>query len=73
MDLIEKIKEAKVFLEEKGITSPEVGVVLGTGLNELIQYINVEASIAYSDIPHFPVSTVEFHKGKLIYGTLGSK
>lgn len=73
MDLIEKIKEAKKFLEEKGITSPEVGVVLGTGLNELIQYINVEASIAYSDIPHFPVSTVEFHKGKLIYGTLGSK
>lgn len=73
MDLIEKIKEAKVFLEKKGIISPEVGVVLGTGLNELIQYINVEASIAYSDIPHFPVSTVEFHKGKLIYGTLGFK
>lgn len=73
MDLFDKIEQAKVFLEKKGINNPEVGVVLGTGFNELINYIEVEENISYSDIPHFPVSTVEFHKGKLIYGNLGSK
>lgn len=73
MDYFDKIQQAKIFLEEKGITNPEVGVVLGTGLNQLINHIEVEKNISYSDIPHFPVSTVEFHKGKLIYGRLGSK
>lgn len=73
MDYYKKIQEAKVFLEDKGIMNPEVGVVLGTGLNDLINYIDIEVSISYSEIPHFPVSTVEFHKGKLIYGRLGSK
>ncbi|MGZ5255376.1 MAG: purine-nucleoside phosphorylase [Flavitalea sp.] len=73
MEYYKKIQEAKAFLEDQGIINPEVGIVLGTGLHELISYINVEQNISYSDIPHFPVSTVEFHKGKLIYGSLGSK
>lgn len=61
------------FLQSKNIAQPTVGVVLGTGLHKLLEYVNVEQIIAYSDIPNFPVSTVEFHKGNLIYGSIGNK
>ena len=61
------------FLFQKGIDQPAVGVILGTGLHKLLEYINIKISIPYTDIPNFPVSTVEFHKGNLIYGTIGNK
>ena len=68
---LEQIKSTANFLEQKGFTHANVGVVLGTGLGELVHYINVKYKIAYGDIPNFPLSTVEFHKGNLIYGDIG--
>jgi purine-nucleoside phosphorylase len=64
------IIETAQFLQSKQVRQPLVGIVLGTGLNSLIDEIKVSASISYNDIPHFPVSTVEFHKGQLIFGTI---
>jgi len=68
--MFEKIKEVAAFLQSKGITSPDTGIVLGTGLGKLVSEIDIEIAIDYADIPHFPVSTVESHKGHLIYGNL---
>jgi len=68
-----KINETASFLEQNGITAPEIGVVLGTGLGKFIDQIKVEMVMEYQNIPHFPLSTVEFHKGKLLMGTLGNK
>lgn len=68
--MFEKIKEVAAFLRSKGITSPDTGIVLGTGLGKLVSEIDIEIAIDYADIPHFPVSTVESHKGHLIYGNL---
>ena len=53
--------------------TPTVGIVLGSGLGNFIDEIEVEKEVAYADIPHFPVSTVEGHKGKLVFGKLGGK
>lgn len=61
------------FLKEKGVSNPEIGIVLGTGLGKLVDEINIEREIAYDDIPNFPEATVEFHSGKLIYGDLAGK
>ena len=69
----EKIKETTNFLIEKGFHFPEVGIILGTGLGQLVNHIKIEYEVAYKDIPNFPISTVEFHSGKLIYGTLENK
>lgn len=68
--MFEIIKEIAAFLQSKGITSPDTGIVLGTGLGKLVSEIDIEVSLDYADIPHFPVSTVESHKGHLIYGNL---
>lgn len=68
-----KIKETVAFLLTKGIQSPETGIILGTGLGNLIHKIDIEIVLDYKDIPHFPVSTVEFHNGKLIYGKLNGR
>lgn len=65
--------EARDYLIENNISQPEIGIVLGTGLEKLLSYIDVKKTIPYSEIPNFPVSTVEFHKGNLIYGTMGDK
>ncbi len=65
--------EAANFLLSKKFTDAGVGVVLGTGLHELINYVDIEQTISYADIPGFPVSTVEFHKGNLIYGNVANK
>ena len=61
------------FLKEKGFNAPQVGIVLGTGLGQLVDHLELEVAINYTDIPNFPVSTVEFHSGKLLYGTLEGK
>ncbi|HWZ35707.1 MAG TPA: purine-nucleoside phosphorylase, partial [Mucilaginibacter sp.] len=54
-----------------GDFQPEVGIILGTGLGGLVNEIQVEKQLMYSNIPDFPMSTLEFHSGKLIFGTLG--
>src|SRR4051812_41108968 len=69
---IQQITETATWLQQQGITVPKVGIVLGTGLGELVKMIDIEKSIAYSEIPNFPLSTVEFHKGNLIYGKVGT-
>ena len=71
--LIEQIKEATAFIESKIDTKPDFGIILGTGLGALINEIEVEKVIEYDDIPHFPISTVESHHGKLIFGKLSSR
>lgn len=68
-----QIKEAFTFLRGKGISEPEIGIVLGTGLGKLADEIEQEIVVEYTNIPHFPVSTVESHAGKLIYGSIGGK
>ncbi len=68
-----KINNTVKFLLSSNITAPEICIILGTGLSKLIDVIEVEQIIDYADIPNFPVSTVEFHKGKLIYGKMNGK
>ncbi len=70
---LEQIKHTVEFLKLKGILEPEIGIVLGTGLGNLATKIETNLVIDYEDIPNFPVSTVEMHKGKLIYGKIGGK
>ncbi|MEO9481872.1 MAG: purine-nucleoside phosphorylase [Ekhidna sp.] len=71
--MIEKVSAAVKFLKEKGFDDPEVGIILGTGLGALADEITIEKEFVYSNIPHFPIATVEFHKGKLIYGSFEGK
>jgi purine-nucleoside phosphorylase len=71
--MLQTIKEATGFLQEKTNYKPQVGIILGTGLGGLVAEIKIEHSISYEDIPHFPVSTVEGHSGRLIFGNLGGK
>jgi purine-nucleoside phosphorylase len=73
MTIIDQLKETTAFIQAKFARQPQVGIVLGSGLGNLTNEINVEVSIPYSEIPHFPVSTVEGHSGKLLLGTLGGK
>lgn len=61
------------FLNSRGIDNPEVGIVLGTGLGKMAERIDIIQSVRYEDIPGFPVATVEFHHGRLIYGSLQGK
>ena len=68
--MLDKIHETSEYLKKKGITNPHTGIVLGTGLGKLIDDIEIDKVISYSEIPNFPVSTVECHEGKLIYGKL---
>jgi purine-nucleoside phosphorylase len=71
--MFDKINEAAGFLRSKGMVAPEIGIILGTGLGKLADEIEKEIEIDYEDIPHFPISTVEFHHGILIYGKLRGK
>ena len=71
--MLQQLSESADWLRKEGIVDPEIGIVLGSGLNQLAAEINTELEISYADIPHFPLSTVEFHEGKLRYGTLGGK
>lgn len=71
--MLEKINETIQFINGKINKKPEVGIVLGTGLGNLADEIQVETTIPYSEIPNFPVSTVVGHKGQLVFGTLNGK
>ncbi|MEW6062110.1 MAG: purine-nucleoside phosphorylase, partial [Bacteroidota bacterium] len=72
-ELKKKINDAVAFLRTKTQLTPTVGIILGTGLGGLVKEIHSETVVDYGDIPHFPISTVESHHGKLIFGTLGGK
>ncbi len=71
--MMKKIQEAVAYIRSQIAADPEVGVVLGSGLGSFTNEISVEKEIPYEDIPHFPVSTVKGHSGKLIYGELSGK
>lgn len=70
---LEKIEEASNFLQTKVSEIPQIAIILGTGLGDLINYIKDVQVIDYKEIPYFPVSTVEGHSGRMIFGTLGGK
>jgi purine-nucleoside phosphorylase len=72
-ELKRQVDEAVASLRAKTRLVPEVAVILGTGLGELAEGLEVEARVSYRDIPHFAVSTVESHKGELVFGTLGGR
>ena len=71
--MLEKINETIEFLKSQGVINPGAGIILGTGLGGLATKIEHRIEIDYKDIPNFPVSTVEGHDGKLIYGVFGGK
>jgi purine-nucleoside phosphorylase len=69
----DKVQESVKYIKDKTGFSPEYGVILGSGLGGFAQDIEVEFTLPYSDIPNFPVSTVEGHKGALVFGKIGDK
>jgi purine-nucleoside phosphorylase len=71
--MIQQLQEAVSFIRASGIPSPETGIILGTGLSGFVDKVDVVQSIDYSEIPHFATSTVEFHPGRLVFGTIHSK
>jgi len=71
--LMKQLKETVKYLTKEYKHKPQAGIVLGSGLGNFIEEIEVEKEISYGDIPHFPVSSVEGHKGKLVFGKLGGK
>jgi purine-nucleoside phosphorylase len=71
--MVNEIRRTVDFLKLQGIDSPEIGIVLGTGLGKLVDEMVIQKMIEYHEIPNFPVSTVESHSGKLIAGQLEGK
>ncbi len=71
--MLEKIKATANFIKKQSTLNPKIGIILGTGLGGLVNEIEIIDTISYEDIPNFPVSTVEGHKGRLILGMLGGK
>lgn len=69
----EQIQKATAYIQSKTDFKPEIGIILGTGLGNLVQDVEQVACLEYEDIPGFPVSTVESHKGKLIFGHLNGR
>jgi len=70
---MQQLNETTSFIKSIYSETPEVGIILGSGLGNLVQEMNIEQEIPYEKIPHFPVSTVIGHSGKLLFGTLNSK
>lgn len=72
--MLRELNESVKYIKQKiGSFEPEVGIVLGTGLGALVTEMEVQHSIMYASIPNFPISTLEFHSGKLIFGILNGK
>ncbi|GGA89683.1 purine-nucleoside phosphorylase [Puia dinghuensis] len=71
--ILQQIEETVRAIRLRTDAKPKVGIVLGSGLGNLSAEISIEQEISYADIPHFPVSTVEGHQGKLIFGTLNGR
>lgn len=72
-DLRRKIDEAVAVIRTKTSSEPPIGIILGTGLGGLAKEMETEVAIDYGEIPHFPVSTVESHHGRLLFGKLAGK
>ena len=71
---LEKIQETSEFIKKRvNGKLPKTAIILGSGLGAVVDRINIEIEIPYGEVPNFPVSTVEGHKGCLIFGTLGNK
>ena len=73
MSLLENIRVTQSFLESKGMTEPEFGLILGSGLGELADEITDAIVVDYADIPNWGQSTVVGHAGKLVYGNLSGR
>lgn len=73
MSLFDKIQETSSFIKTKIQNTPTVGIILGSGLGGLIDVVTKEVEVSYTDIPNFPVATVQGHAGKLVFGKLGEK
>jgi purine-nucleoside phosphorylase len=71
--MYKKIQETASWLKERMTTNPKIAIILGSGLGELAAEISDAVEIPYADIPNFPISTVEGHSGKLIFGKLGGR
>ncbi|MDD4107398.1 MAG: purine-nucleoside phosphorylase [Prolixibacteraceae bacterium] len=71
--MLEKIKATAKYIKDRLKTNSETGIILGTGLGGLVNDIEILDSIPYKEIPNFPVSTVDGHEGRLIYGKMGNK
>jgi purine-nucleoside phosphorylase len=72
-DIIQQLQETTAYIKNLYPDTPLAGIVLGSGLGNFTGEINIEKEIPYKDIPHFPVSTVEGHSGKLLFGELSGK
>ncbi|UYZ60968.1 purine-nucleoside phosphorylase [Hymenobacter latericus] len=71
---LSQLREAAAYIQQQTAAfQPEFGIILGTGLGALAKEVQVEHTLSYADIPHFPVSTVESHAGRLLLGTLGGR
>ncbi len=70
---MDQLREAVAYIKSQYTHAPQVGIVLGSGLGNLVQEIKIEKEIDYANIPHFPVSTVKGHKGRMILGEMGGK
>ena len=70
---LERINETAAYIKSKVEKLPKTAIILGTGLGELVEHIDIKTAVPYEEIPNFPVSTVEGHKGRLIFGNLGDK
>jgi len=72
--MLQNIQSTTQYIKSRiGDFEPEIGIILGTGLGGLVNEVEVEKQLMYSNIPDFPISTLEFHSGKLIFGTLAGK
>ena len=71
--MFKKIAETTDYIHDNAPFKPEFGIILGTGLGALVNEIEIKHEISYTDIPHFPISTVESHLGRLIFGVLNGK
>src|ERR1700761_1712873 len=72
--MLESIQRTTAYIKSRiGDFEPVVGIILGTGLGALVNEIEIEKQLLYANIPDFPISTLEFHSGKLIFGTLSGK
>jgi purine-nucleoside phosphorylase len=71
--MLQKFEETVKYIQSKTSVKPTIGIILGTGLGGLVKEITIIDEIPYTEIPHFPVSTVQSHSGKLIFGELGGK
>ena len=72
--MLNHIRESIDYIKHRiGDFDPEIGIILGTGLGGLVNEMKIEHQLMYANIPNFPISTLEFHSGKLIFGTLSGK